>query len=438
MSEFFNSVWPWLWPTAALVALLGLTRVASTTGIRLLSQRLQVRGGKVVRRARKVVATVGTLASLFAWVRMAPFSNDVDRFLKEDLGPWFWPTLGLLVWLAGGAFLTRRLLVWLNHRARETKTKLDDALVSALGRPVQLGVFVLGVNLWSGLVPLPSTIQDYIGVGTKGAVVLLIVLFLNGLVQAVMALRAAESKLLATSGGVISTAVKVGIYLIGILMVLSTVGVDVTPLIASLGVGSLAIGLALQQTLEDFLAGLLLAADQPAKVGDYVGLESGEEGWVLSIGWRTTRIKTRDDMHIIVPNSKLAQATLTNRTLPLSEVNFTVPVGVSYTSDLAKVTEAAILVARDLLGSDGRGISRFKPRVVYTSFGESSIDFEVWLRAKTWADHFGLKSQFIVNLHKHFAEEGIDIPFPIRTLDLSQSAPIRLAIEPDGEAKAKS
>lgn len=434
MNEFLNSVWPWLWPTAALLGLLGLTRLASTTGIRLLSRRLQVRAGKVVRRARQVVTTVGVLASLFAWVRMAPFSNDVDRFLKEDLGPWFWPTSGLLVWLAGGAFLTRRLLGWLTQRAQATKTRLDDALVDALGRPLQIGIFVLGVNLWSGLAPLPATIQDYIGVATKGAVVLLIVLFLNGLVQAAMALRAAESKLLATSGGVIGTAVKGAIYLIGVLMVLSTVGVDITPLIASLGVGSLAIGLALQQTLEDFLAGLLLAADQPARVGDYVGLESGEEGWVLSIGWRTTRIKTRDDMHIIVPNSKLAQATLTNRTLPHSEVCFTVPVGVAYSSDLAKVADAAMLVARDLLGSDPRGISRFKPRVVFTSFGDSSVDFDVWLRAKTWADHFGLKSEFIVNLHKHFAEVGIDIPFPIRTLDLSQSEPLRVAIEREDEA----
>ena len=436
MEWFFDVLWPWVWPTLLFFAVLAGLLIGSTRLIKSISDKMNI-GGPIVRRATRSVVAAGLLASLFGWARLAPLPWRVDYFLRKDLGPWLWPTLGLLIWLVGGSYATRRLLLWLNVKTQQTKTKLDDALVVALNRPVRWGLAVLGLNLWSGLAPLPNKLQEYITLGTKGAVVLLVVFFLNGIVQVWMALRSESSNLLATSGDVLRAAAKVVIYLVGTLMVLATVGVNVTPLIASLGIGSLAIGLALQKTLEDFFAGLLLAADQPARVGDFVLLESGEEGWVISIGWRTTRMRTRNATHIIVPNSKLAQATLTNRHRPNAEVNFTIPVGVAYDSDLEHVTEVTLKVAHEVQSSDPKGISRFKPRVTFQTFNDSSIDFQVWLRAKTWNDHFGLRSAFIKALHKRYGEEGIEIPFPIRTLDLSSAPPIRVQMQDEALAEVE-
>ena len=428
MEWFFDVLWPWFWPSLLFIAVLIILLIGSKRLIAGLSERMNV-GGPIVRRATRSVLAAGLLASLFGWARLVPLPENVNHFLTKVLEPWLWPTLGLLIWLVGGAYASRRLLTWLNAKTQETKTKLDDALVVALRRPVSWGLAVLGLNLWAGLAPLPETLQTYIHLGTKGAVVLLVVFFINGIVQVWMALRTESSNLIATSGDVLRTAAKVVIYLVGTLMVLATVGVNVTPLIASLGIGSLAIGLALQRPLEDFFAGLLLAADQPARVGDFVLLESGEEGWVISIGWRTTRMRTRDDTHIIVPNSKLAQATLTNRHRPTSEVSFSVPVGVAYHSDLEHVTEVTLKVAHEVLSADPKGVSRFKPRVTFHTFNDSSIDFVVWLRAKKWNDHYGLRSAFVKALHKRYGEENIEIPFPIRTLDLSSAPPIRVQMD---------
>jgi small-conductance mechanosensitive channel len=123
-------------------------------------------------------------------------------------------------------------------------------------------------------------------------------------------------------------------------------------------------------------------------------------------------------MYVILPNSSLAQATLVNRSMPDTEVLFTVPVGISYSSDLDRSAEIVRQVAVELTAEDPRAVKSFTPRVVYRQFGASSIDFVCWLRARDWESHFGLQDTFIRRLHVRFGVEGINIPFPIRTLDL--------------------
>jgi hypothetical protein len=150
----------------------------------------------------------------------------------------------------------------------------------------------------------------------------LVILFTDGLAQGWMIARTEHSKVLKTSGGVLRTSARVLIYIIGGLMALSSIGFDVTPVLATLGIGSAAAGFALKGTLEDFLAGLLIAADQPLAVGDFIIVSDEHQGWVLAIGWRTTRILTRYDMHVIVPNSKLAQSSFINTSRPREECRF--------------------------------------------------------------------------------------------------------------------
>jgi small-conductance mechanosensitive channel len=421
----WQAIWPWLWPSFILGLLIGLSVMITRwfltgLGAGLAQGAQQAMGKETVRKVAYALMAGALVASVLIWIWLVPAPDAVMRTMTGRVLPWLIPSLVLIAWIATGLVASRGLVSWLSERAASTKNSLDDTIIATMRRPLWLIVILTGIQLWAGLAPLPAALDRTVDVGTKAASVFLIVMFADGFVQAWLQSRAGQSKILATSGGVLRTAAKILVYVIGILMVLSSVGIDVTPLLASLGVGSLALGLALQKTLEDFLAGLFLAADQPIRVGDYVELANGEGGTVLTIGWRTTRLRSRLDSHIIVPNSQLATSTVVNRSMPRSDVSFTVTVGVDYASDLAEVTKVSLAVAQEVHEEQTVADSNYQPRVVFEQFGESSVDFQVWLRAISWEGHFKLKDAFIRKLHERFKVEGISIPFPIRTLDIPE------------------
>jgi small-conductance mechanosensitive channel len=124
---------------------------------------------------------------------------------------------------------------------------------------------------------------------------------------------------------------------------------------------------------------------------------------------------------IIVPNSKLASAIITNYMLPDTDMGFMVGVGVSYGSNLAKVEQVAIDVAKEVLREVQGGIADFAPVVRFHTFNDSSIDFNVILRCRSFVDQYELKHEFVKKLHHRFAQESIEIPFPIRTVYLKNS-----------------
>jgi len=292
-------------------------------------------------------------------------------------------------------------------------------------------ILVLGVNIWVLAVPLGARAWQVMERVNTGAGLFAVLLFLDSFISAYVTSRASTSRVLATSGPVLKSTARVLIVIVGSLMLLDSVGVDMTPILASLGVGSLAIGLALQKALEDFLSGLLIAADQPIRVGDFIEISGDEAGSVLSIGWRTTRIRTRDDMVVIIPNSKLSSSTVINRSMPGNQVEFTIDVGVAYHSDLELVAEVAKDVAKTLQESDNRGTDGYGPSLVYVGFGESSVDFRVWLKATRWEYTFNMRDAYIRALHARFKAEGITIPFPMRTLDISSEVVAQLGSKSD-------
>lgn len=205
--------------------------------------------------------------------------------------------------------------------------------------------------------------------------------------------------------------VAIVIYVVGILIILSGLGVEVGPLVAGLGIGGLAVALALQDTLSNFFAGVYLTAEQPIRVGDFIEISETEKGYVEEIGWRSTKIKTVENNILIIPNSKLANAVIKNYEVPESELAFWVPVGVSYKSELDKVEKIVVKVAKEVMKVEG-GVPDFEPYVRFKEFGESSINFNVGLKARTRSDMFRLRHEFIKKLKKAFDKEGIEIPYP--------------------------
>jgi small-conductance mechanosensitive channel len=215
---------------------------------------------------------------------------------------------------------------------------------------------------------------------------------------------------------------KILLCAIGGMLVLDNLGVSLTPLLTTLGIGSLAVAIALQDTLGNAFAGLHIKADRPIEVGQFIRLEGGDEGFVERIGWRSTRIRMLPNKSAVVPNSKLVQSTIINYDLPDPELAVLVQVGVHYDSDLNRVERVTCEVGRQIMRSVQGSVAEFEPFIRYHTFNQSSIDFTVILRAQTFVDNYLIKHEFIKALQKRYREEGIVIPFPIRTVHFANGA----------------
>jgi len=212
--------------------------------------------------------------------------------------------------------------------------------------------------------------------------------------------------------------IKLSVYILGFLVILQSLGISIAPVLTALGVGGLAVALALQETLSNLFAGLQILAARQIKPGDYVHLDSGEEGYVRDVTWRNTTIRAIPNNMIIVPNSKLASTILTNYHQPDKEILVYLSVGVHYDSDLQHVEDVTLEVARDVLKTVPGAKKDHDPRVRYNEFGDSGIIFRVVLAAEEFYESYELTHQFIKRLKRRYDEEGITIPFNMVTLDI--------------------
>ena len=225
-----------------------------------------------------------------------------------------------------------------------------------------------------------------------------------------------KTKGLEQSTSIFVSFLNVLIFVIGLMVILQSFGVSITPLLTALGIGGIAIALALQDTLSNLFAGFQIIASKKIRVGDYIKLDSGDEGHVTDITWRNTTIRSLPNNTVVLPNSRLANSIVTNYNIPEKEMSFLVQVGVSYGSDLEKVERATVDVAREIMKTVPGGVPGFEPFIRYHTFGDFSIGFTVIMRAKEFVDHYPLKHEFVKKLHARYIKEGIEIPFPIRTV----------------------
>ncbi|MDB9348571.1 mechanosensitive ion channel family protein [Nodularia spumigena] len=212
----------------------------------------------------------------------------------------------------------------------------------------------------------------------------------------------------------ISNLAKIGVLILGTLILLQTVGVEVTPIVTTLGVGGLAVGLALQDTLANLFSGFYLIISKQVRTGDYVKLDDGYEGYVTDITWRNTTIKEIKNNIIIVPNSRLASAIFTNYHLPSKSITLTMDVGVGYDSDLEQVERVTVEVAKDVMQEIAPDLIENEPNIRFHTFNDFSIDFKLYMRVNEYFDQRIARHLFIKKLHKRYQKEGIQIPFPIR------------------------
>jgi small-conductance mechanosensitive channel len=222
------------------------------------------------------------------------------------------------------------------------------------------------------------------------------------------------------SSSIFTNIARVAVLVCGGLILLQTLGISITPLITALGVGGLAVALAFQDTLSNIFSGLQILVSQQLKPGDYVKLETGEEGVVEDITWRNTTIKSLTDNLIIVPNNKLSTSVITNYSKPRKTLIVSLSLGVSYDSDLDQVERVAIETAQAVLKKHPGGNTEVAPQVRFVAFGPSSIDFQLIVRVTAFDEQALIKHELIKALSKRFTQEGIEIPYPKQVVHLAK------------------
>ena len=354
------------------------------------------------------------------------YSYDAKPDLALGDAAWFDPTIAVAVFLFSLvlAFVFYKLLfpviLRLTHR---TPTDLDSRVLRALKMPITSGIVVLGAYLALtiplGLSGRPQSATDAVA-------------SLLGIILGVVAVASLISNFLTWYMETVASRTPSGlddkifpllrrvavplVYVLGALLALDRLNINISPLIAGLGLGGLAVALAIQPTLSNLFAGTYVMTEGVIKAEDYIELENGIAGYVVDVGWRSTRIRTWGNNLVVVPNSKFAETILTNYQEPAPEVNVYLTCGISYDSDLYQVERVCHEVMDQLLDTNPQAVKEYGGWFGYDSFGDSNVNFWLFLQAKNRLASFDVQTDLMQRIHKRFKEDGIVINYPVRVL----------------------
>jgi small-conductance mechanosensitive channel len=321
--------------------------------------------------------------------------------------------IGLVGWLIGRFVLGAAVRIL--HR---TPTDLDELLLGALRPHVPVWFLLLGVVVAVRYGRPDEAALRVVDQAALAIFVLSVALALAGFLTRVVQRRAERWPDVLPATALTQSAVRIVVLGLAVLVVLGNLGIAITPILTALGVGSLAVALALQPTLSNLFAGVHITLARQVRVGDFVELETGQKGFVADIGWRSTLIRQLANNVIVVPNARLAEIIVTNFALPEAEQAALVKVGVAYGSDLQAVERVTIDAARHVQRTVTGADPAFDPFVRFNGFGDSSIDLTVILRVRTFVDRYLVIHEFMKRLERSYAQAGIEIPFPQRVVHL--------------------
>lgn len=305
----------------------------------------------------------------------------------------------------------------LRRWAKKTETKIDDIIIESIRVPSLYWCAAVGLYIGVDVSGMPHAYSFYLNRVINVLIILSVTSAAANISGKSLGTYVQRLSVPLPTTGLAQGVLKGLVYATGILIVLNVLGVSIAPLVAALGVGGLAVALALQDTLADLFAGIHILVEKSIHIGDFVKIENGQEGYVSDITWRTTRLRTLPNNIVIIPNRKLAQSVVTNYHLPEPRMSVLLPVSVSYSSrpdTVEKIlVEEAKLAAAEVPGllADPEPFVRFIP-----GFGESSLDFTLICQVKEFTDQYLAQHMLRKRIFERFSAEGIEIPFPQRTV----------------------
>jgi small-conductance mechanosensitive channel len=308
------------------------------------------------------------------------------------------------------------VLVLLKRLTAKTQTDLDDVIIQIISKPLYSIILVAGLHYSIIMLDL---LNNYTNIANKIFFVIYTLLVTSAIAKIITTLISEWLKVKKNFEAVpklISKVINLAIYLTALIIILSYFGVEISPLIAGLGIGGLAVGLALQNTLANFFSGIHIISDEPIKLGDYIEIGTEVAGTVIDIGWRSTKIKTLSGDIIIMPNNTVSESIITNLSKNDQTVSAKILCGVDYSADMEQVEKITLELANNIQKNTQGAVEDYTPSFAFTQFADSNINFTVYLRAKTRMDRMKLQNIFMKALKKKFDEEKIEISWPVRKI----------------------
>jgi len=346
------------------------------------------------------------------------------RPLLDHPERWIAPLAIFAVVFAAGWLARRLVLRALRAWSAHAESRSAGILAKSLSGPSLMWAVILGAHLAVQASDLPEKQADF--ASRALGILLILSLTLLGMRLARDIVRSYGGHL--AGAGPVTTLTQnlaqAGVLILGILVLFGDKLQRITPILTALGVGGLAVALALQDTLSNLFAGFYISVSGQIRLGDYIKLNTGEEGYVTDIGWRSTTIRGLGNNLVIVPNSKLAQAIVTNFCLPEKRMSAAVQVGVSYDSDPDHVERVLLEVAAQAARETPGMLAEPAPSVAFDpGFGESALGFTLNYQVAEFASQFAVRHALRKRIFRRFKEESIQMPFPTRTIIVESALP---------------
>jgi small-conductance mechanosensitive channel len=335
---------------------------------------------------------------------------DVSRLLYLIDSRWVIAAGVLVGWMIILLSLKRLFLALSRRAIQQPSLQHFTSLIDAIAPALTLAIVVSGIAVAAQIAPLPEVWRADVAILLRGGVVAALVIFADKICRLWLQLAATRYPLFAGGYGLVTGAVRGIIIALGLLMFLESVGISIGPLLASLGIGSLAIALASQETVKNLLSGFFLIADKPLEVGDYVKLASGQEGQLFKLGWRSSKFRMLTSEVVVVPNSQLVDSIVTNYRTPDGEVAISIDLAVLNSNDPMHVERVAREVARETVAYVTPDGSNDEPEVLFQGISGNLINLTVLIRARSSDSIAPVRSEFIKRALARFAREEIKLP----------------------------
>ena len=346
---------------------------------------------------------------------MADVWDEIVEFFQD------YPALEALAIIAGFALLAwivdRLLTGTLKRLVARTETEFDDRLVAILHRPIFTTVVLIGLVLATYRLDLSDTVENNTVLAVKTILVFVWISF--GLKLWRLLLGSMKSRkdrfgmVQPSTETLLSNVASVVFFIAGAYAILIIWDINVSGLVASAGIVGLALGFAAQDTLSNLFAGVAILSDRPYEVGDFIILDTGERGKVTKIGLRSTRLLTRDDVEVSVPNGVMGATKIVNEAGgPPQRYRIRTAVGVAYGSDVDHV----VSVLGGIANAHPKTLAAPEPRARFRTFGASSLDFELLCWIEKPAERGQVLHELNSEIYRQFGTEGIRIPFPQQDL----------------------
>lgn len=345
----------------------------------------------------------------------------VRHFFSHDYLKLAIPLAVLLATLIAGWIVRRIMFSALRRWAVRSTSNVDVIVRKTLGGPLIIWALILGVYFATEISELPARMAGIIAVGLAALWIVSLTLMFSELAGNLVKFYGSRVATDLPSTSLTKNLAQMFVVIIGLLILLRHLSIDITPLLTALGVGGLAVALALQDTLSNLFGGFYVSIAGQVRLGDYVKLNSGEEGYITDITWRSTTLRALNNTFIIVPNSKLAQAIVTNYNLPEKRLWFSIRVGVDSGSDPDKIERVLLEEVSAAAGAVPGLLNQPTPTVrLIPGFGHSALEFTLGFYVAEFKDQFLVQHELRKRILRRFRAEGIDMPFPTRRVYLKQ------------------